>query len=72
MVTNGIDRWIDHTSMSAPAEHAPSMAGFPADIGVLNRIIQGVLVHSDWLAEYGLDEKLLHAESRQTLPVQQF
>lgn len=45
------------------------MAGLPAEIGALNQVIQGVLVHSDWLAEYGLDEGLLHAGSRQTLPV---
>ncbi|HEY4040931.1 MAG TPA: transglutaminase domain-containing protein [Rhodopila sp.] len=69
MVTSGIDGWIGHTAMSDPADHAPSLADLPADIGALNRVIQGVLVHSDWLHEYGLDEKLLHAESRQTLPV---
>ena len=66
---NSINNWIDHTPMSDPADHASRVAGLPADIGVLNRVIQGVLVHSDWLADYGLDEKLLHAGSRQTLPV---
>lgn len=57
--------------MFDPADHAARMAGLPADIRVLNRIIQGVLIHADWLAEYGLDETLLHADSRQTLPVAQ-
>ncbi|WP_428484073.1 transglutaminase domain-containing protein [Rhodopila sp.] len=69
MVTSGVDRWTDHTPMSDPGSHTPALAGFPANIDVLHQVIQGVLVHSDWLAEYGLDEKLLHAGSRQTLPV---
>lgn len=69
MITSGIDRWIDQTPMSDPAAHAPSLATLPADIGVLNRAIQGVLVHSDWLSEYGLDETLLHSGSRQTISV---
>ena len=69
MATDGSERWTAHTPMSDPADHAPSLAGLPADIGVLHRIIQGVLVHSDWLAEYGLGENALHASSRRTLPV---
>lgn len=68
-MTSGNDQWIDHTPMSDPADHASRIADLPADIGVLNRIIQGVLVHSDWLPAYGLDETLLTPESRQTLPV---
>lgn len=69
MGTSGIDRWVAQTAMSDPAEHAPFVAGFPADMGGLNRVIQGVLVHSDWLAEYGLDETRLNTGSRRTLPV---
>jgi hypothetical protein len=69
MLTRDIDRWIDHSPMSDPADHAACLAGLPADIGVLNQVIQGVLIHADWLTEYGLDETMLHAGSRQTLPV---
>ena len=66
-----INGWINHTPMSDPAEHAPRMGDLPADIGVLNQVIQGLLVHSALLNEYGLDENLLHAGSRQTLPIAQ-
>jgi hypothetical protein len=70
-MASGHNVWIKHSPMSDPADHAACLTGLPADIGILNRVTQGVLVHSDWLAEYGLDETLLHAGSRQTLPVAQ-
>jgi hypothetical protein len=68
MGANDISRWTGHTPMSDPADHAPPLMSLPSDIGALNRVIQGVLVHSAWLAEYGLDEKLLQAGSRETFP----
>jgi len=56
--------------MSDPAGHAATIAKFPTDIDLLNSLIQGVLVHSDWLVEYGLDESHPHAAgSRKTLAV---
>jgi hypothetical protein len=61
-----VERWIKHSVMSDPARHAVAIAGLPSDIGVLNGIIQGVLVHADWVSEYGLDETRLHAASRTT------
>jgi len=64
-----LKKWIVHNRMSDPAGHAAVLAGLPSDIGALNGIIQGVLVHTDWLAEYGLDESLLRATSRTTLPI---
>jgi hypothetical protein len=63
-----LDRWIGHSLMSDPAAYAAAIADLPSDIGVLNGIVQGVLVHSDWLSEYGLDESRLPAVSRTTLP----
>lgn len=62
------EKWIDHSPMSDPANHAAAVADLPSDICVLNEIIQGVLVHSEWLAEYGVDGSQHHA-SRTTLPV---
>jgi len=70
-MTRSIEAWIDHSCMSDPAGHAPRMAGLPADIGGLGRVVQGLLIHSDWLAAYGLDEKLLPAGSRQTIAISQ-
>ena len=55
--------------MSDLAGHAAVIADLPSDIGALNGVVQGVLVHSDWVAEYGLDGTQLDAVSRMTLPV---
>lgn len=64
-----VERWTGHSLMSDPAWHAPVIAKLPPEIGILNGIIQGLLVHSDWLTEYGLDESRLQGVSRETLPV---
>jgi hypothetical protein len=55
--------------MSDPAAHIGIVAGLPSDVGTLNRIIQGLLVHSDWLGAYGLDGGDHRGVSRDTLPV---
>ena len=64
-----IQRWVSHTQMSDPCGHAAAVAELPADVCALNGIVQGVLVHSDWLTAYGLTNSRLHAASRVTLPV---
>src|SRR5258705_9796966 len=64
-----INRWIPHSAMTDPGSHAGALAALPADIGALIEIIQGVLVHSDWVREYGLDETKLDTTARKTLPV---
>ena len=64
-----VDRWAGHTPMSDPAAHIGIVAGLPSDVGTLNRIIQGLLVHSDWLGAYGLDGGDHRGVSRDTLPV---
>jgi hypothetical protein len=63
------ERWTKHTPMSDPADHAASVAELPSDIGALNGVIQGLLIHSDWLTAYGLDEADYRTVSRDTLPV---
>ncbi len=63
------DKWLEHTAMTDPAEHAAALAGFPTDIGVLNRTVQGLLLHSEWLADYGIDPAQLPADSRKTMPI---
>lgn len=55
--------------MSDPAGHAGLVAELPSDIGALSSIIQGLLVHSDWLSAYGLDDADYRTISRNTLPV---
>jgi hypothetical protein len=62
-----IDKWTDHSPMSDPADHAAVIAALPSDISALNGIIQGVLIHTECLAAYGLDDA--GPLSRATLPV---
>jgi hypothetical protein len=71
MIPTGVDKWIDHTPMSDPGDHAANFAALPADIAELNRIVQSLFVHADWLVAYGLDANLSRAVSRDTLPVAQ-
>jgi len=61
--------WIEHGPLTDPGEHAALVAGLPDDVGALHGIVQGLLVHSDWLASYGLDADRMGNVSRTTLPV---
>jgi hypothetical protein len=63
------ERWTDHSPMTNPGGHAAVIANLSSDVGILNGVIQGVLVHSDWLAAYGLNDARYRAVSRDTLPV---
>ena len=65
----GLDRWIDHNRMSDPGNYASRIAGLASDIGALNGVVQGLLIHSDWLGAYDVQSHELRANSRTTLPV---
>jgi hypothetical protein len=65
----GVERWIEHSPMSDPAALVSAVAELPSGIDALNRVVQGLLIHSDWLGAYGLDEKSFDGVSRRTLPV---
>lgn len=65
----GVERWIEHSPMSDPGGFVSILTRLPPDIDAINRTIQGLLIHSDWLTAYGVDEKSFGAVSRQTLPV---
>jgi hypothetical protein len=62
-------RWICHGGMTDPGRHRGGIAGLPSAVGQLNGVIQGLLVHSDWLASYGLDESHRVGDPRKTLSV---
>ncbi|XAZ21502.1 transglutaminase domain-containing protein [Sinorhizobium sp. B11] len=64
-----LDRWTAHTPMSDPGQQAQAIAAFPDEVGHLAGIVQGLLVHSSWLADYGLDASKLGPSARQTLPI---
>lgn len=62
-------RWRHHGPMSAPGAGSLNFDGLPVDVAALCRIVQGVLIHSDWLAAYGVDEARFRTISRETLPL---
>ncbi len=59
-------QWVVHSAMSDPAAYAGATTGLPADVGALNRIVQGALIHCELLSTYGLVDRSM---SRQTLSV---
>jgi hypothetical protein len=59
-------RWIAQSSMSDPGGYASQLARLPDDAALLSRVVQGVLIHLDWLSAYGLDDET-KAFSRETL-----
>lgn len=60
-------QWIAQSPMSDPADYAAMLMRLPDRIDEMSRIVQGVLVHSDWLHAYGRDP-LADGASRETLP----
>jgi hypothetical protein len=60
-------RWMQQTPMSDPAQQAFLLENLPADVGELCRIVQGVLIHLEWIAAYGLSATDLARPSRETL-----
>jgi Transglutaminase-like superfamily len=65
----GVERWMGHSRMSDPADHASLIAELPSRVGALNQVVQGLLIHVDWLDAYGVGRDQLHPDARTTLPV---
>ncbi|MBB3656795.1 hypothetical protein FHX15_002023 [Rhizobium sp. BK650] len=64
-----LERWTAHMPMSDPGLHAKTIASFPDEVGHLAGIVQGLLLHSSWLSDYGLDASTLGPTARQTLSI---
>ena len=64
-------RWLAHTPMTDPAALSSSLEKLPSDVATLNRVVQGLLVHGEWLGKYGVDRSSFGLVSRTTLPVKQ-
>lgn len=64
-----VDRWISHSAMSDTGRHHTAVAGLPSGIGALNSVVQGLIIHTDWLDAYGVQESQFDRISRETLPV---
>ncbi|MBA2401567.1 MAG: transglutaminase domain-containing protein [Bradyrhizobium sp.] len=62
-----VERWMRHSAMSDIGRH--DAASMPANIGALNTIVQGLIIHTDWLASYGVNESDFARVWRDTLPV---
>ncbi len=62
-------RWQRHGQMSEPGTGSLNFDELPVDVGALCRIVQGVLIHSDWLTAYGVSEAQFRTVSRETLPL---
>ncbi|HSJ42593.1 MAG TPA: transglutaminase domain-containing protein, partial [Xanthobacteraceae bacterium] len=58
--------YTSHGSLTDPGSYAPQFAGLPLDLPELCRFIQGIVLHADWAAAYGIADTGL---SRATLPV---
>jgi hypothetical protein len=64
-----IEKWRRHNPLSDPGRHVAAIADLPADVGILTGLVGGLLIHTDWLDEYGVDETQIGAVSRTTLPI---
>jgi hypothetical protein len=63
---HALDYYAAHGSLTEPGDYAAEFAGLPADLGGHCRYAQGIILHADWAALYGVAENGL---SRETLPV---
>jgi hypothetical protein len=55
--------------MSDPGEHAPLVADLPHGVGLLIDVVQGLLIHSDWLHAYPVDKGAFRTSTRETLSI---
>jgi transglutaminase-like putative cysteine protease len=60
-------RWLSQTEMSDPRQAASMLEGLPQDVSGLCRVVQGALIHLEWIGAYGLSEHDLAHSSRDTL-----
>lgn len=61
------DFYRAHGPLSEPGRFRPVFAALPSDLPALCRFIQGVVLHADWAAAYGVKDTTL---SRETLSVE--
>jgi Transglutaminase-like superfamily len=64
-------RWLKQSPMSEPGRDVALYEALPRDIGSLCRAIEGLLIHADWAAAYGLSPDHFGPEARTTLPIAQ-
>jgi hypothetical protein len=57
--------------MTEPADLAAMIEGLPGDVPALARVVQGLVIHGDWLDRYGANRSAFGTISRTTLPIRQ-
>jgi len=62
------DYYRTHGALSEPGRFRDELAMVPLDLPTMCAFIQGVVIHADWAAAYGVRDTAL---SRETLPVAQ-
>ena len=62
------DYYRTHGALSDPGRFRDELAMVPLDLLTMCAFIQGVVIHADWAAAYGVKDTAL---SRETLPVAQ-
>jgi hypothetical protein len=70
-MTESLARWLKQSPMSEPGSGVALYEALPRDIGGLCRAIEGLLIHTDWAAAYGLAPNHFGPEARATLPIAQ-
>lgn len=60
-------RWLHQTRMTDPGPEASMLDGLPSALNAVCRIVQGVLIHLEWVGAYGLSERDFARASRDTL-----
>ena len=62
------DFYRTHGALSEPGQFREKLAMVPLDLLTMCAFIQGIVIHADWAAAYGVKDTAL---SRETLPVPQ-
>jgi Transglutaminase-like superfamily len=61
--------WLAHSQMTEPGNLSSSFARLPSNVASLNQVVQGLLMHCQWLDKYNDDPAAFGPISRSTLPV---
>jgi len=64
-----LDFYCCHGPLSDPGRHANALRDMGGSPGTLAAIVQGLLIHGDWLDLYGLGDADFPDASRTTLPI---
>jgi hypothetical protein len=63
--------WLAHTPMTNPGGLVALVERLPGEVASLNQVVQGLVVHCEWLKQYGDGRSAFGTISRTTLPVKQ-